>query len=370
MDSSADGASSNLCRWDSPGEQAALQPCAAELCILQYDTRVEAADESELHQGELGLLMRATRLMCQSTLGCSYLRKPPSNEITPYWAKVQMMETSIVKLGCAASIWIDSDAVIHHRKPDMSWANQLFAGRDMFISADPCTHDFGLRALGGARSVSSLAHSCTTRWRATFNAGIFGIRNSAIGRGILRSWLAKFHPANWHLAVDGTWQCQHPDNRTCPYAGKDYEQAAFTHGEDAPARAFAESISSVPACQINTPCYTRRTADCRGAHTCHFLGNFRTNLSTAYLQSDEDPNGAAAGNCDHAAVIRCNAAPVLPFSRIVALCDEARRYDNTSSLAACPLSANEEGADAVLAGSPALAADVGDHAIGLEREDW
>jgi len=112
-------------------------------------------------------------------------------KISPYWVKVFLVDKYLSQYDYI--IWLDSDAVI------FNWSLLPTLEKDFIYTTDPPSFNYVTYG--------------------TFNAGIFIVKNSSIGRAIISDWKAGYDPEKWSFT--GTWNC--PDQ----WAGPSYEQGYF-----------------------------------------------------------------------------------------------------------------------------------------------
>jgi hypothetical protein len=117
-------------------------------------------------------------------------------DLPPYWRKVKAVNDAIVSDKYRGVLWLDTDAYIHNN--DIELGSLLEDGRDIYIANDTTNNKF--------------------------NAGVWLVRNTDVGKKIMTTWLSKYNPSAWKKKEDGKWTT---DSR---WSGIDYEQGAFEEG--------------------------------------------------------------------------------------------------------------------------------------------
>ncbi len=155
--------------------------------ILQYDDRNNSYNKK---------LMKLNKEYC-NLFGYNYLFFNSTDiSLPPYWIKVylakKLLEKNPTSKGC---IWLDSDAVIHQRTKPIEWV--LKEEKDFYLCPDP------------------------PLWSSPFNAGVWIVRNTSIGKSILIDWMKCYNPKNWSIGSNKKWKTKGK------WAGIDYEQGSF-----------------------------------------------------------------------------------------------------------------------------------------------
>ena len=115
--------------------------------------------------------------------------------------------------------------------------------------------------------------------RDRFNAGVFAVKKSEIGKKIVNEWIG-LESKNWKKDKKDNWVCKKSSVDSCPWAGKDYEQGTFIR-EIAPKyeKYLNESSSYVWDNDNNKNC---------NGKVKHFMGRRNTKQShiATYLKSN------------------------------------------------------------------------------------
>lgn len=184
-----------------------LTPGGSSVCIVQMDTRdlgpqysrYAANNEKTCHSSSVP----CTYIFSNGT-GASF--GPDAYPV--YWGKVFAVQAVMAEKDCGTVFWVDTDAVITTR--DVANLELAMEGKAMLVSTDP----FGFLA---SSSVSS---------NTSFNAGVWGVRNSADGRMLLNLWTSEYNGDKWTKTLGESgitqWTCS-----GCTWAGVDYEQGSF-----------------------------------------------------------------------------------------------------------------------------------------------
>lgn len=205
----------------------------AKLCIVQFDDRPIAKwDDS------LAVLATYNENRCHAMACCQYFFKSSIGAaVSPYWAKVlatkEVMDEN--RETCDYAFWIDDDASLH---PNTTVDDlvQLFGDKSFVLAPDPPCLEQTMKI------APQLCHPMT------FNAGVWGVRQSAWGRLLMSTWAMQY-PANntWTKdASSGKWVCKFANKQSCTWAGNQYEQGAFVSKIMANST-LANQIRSVPA---------------------------------------------------------------------------------------------------------------------------
>ena len=138
---------------------------------------------------------------------------------------------------------IDSDAVLMDRPQRLI---ELLGDKDFLMSPDPPV------------------------WGASFNAGVWVVRNTVRGREIMSRWASLYRASEWRQNASGSWDCSVNHNQnTCTWAGENYEQGAFIQNI---LPIFAYSMQIVPQTVLNG-IFTKELDD--GVVVYHFMGHFK-----------------------------------------------------------------------------------------------
>jgi len=162
---------------------------AGMYAVLQYDNRPLSE--------EYLILQKSNRDYCERH-GYDYLFYQRTFDIPPYWVKVLLVRHILLTGRYKGVLWLDTDAVIHNSSLSLYGLTRLKSDRfHFYYSAD------------------------NPRWSSPFNAGVFLVRNTRIGRHIMDTWLNAYNPLLWTNDVDLGWYTEGD------WAGPNYEQGAF-----------------------------------------------------------------------------------------------------------------------------------------------
>lgn len=116
----------------------------------------------------------------------------------PYWRKILELEQCMKNNPTIDYVmWLDSDAFLSKFSVlKMQRLLEKHKDRSMIISGD------------------------MPPWTSPFNAGSFIVKNNAIGKTMMKEWIATYHPNKWTYH-DSKWTTE------CIWAGEEYEQGAF-----------------------------------------------------------------------------------------------------------------------------------------------
>jgi hypothetical protein len=143
--------------------------------------------------------------------------------LPPYWWKVAMVEELMSRKDVDNAyafdyvVWMDSDSFVHD--PDTP-VRHFFkdSASSMVVCPDP------------------------PGWGSDFMAAVFMIKNDAVSRSMMRTWMSFYNLNNWEKDVmGGGWKYVGQG----AWAGVDYEQGAFA-SYILPNPCFRKSIKSLP----------------------------------------------------------------------------------------------------------------------------
>jgi galactosyl transferase GMA12/MNN10 family len=153
--------------------------------VVQYDNRPLTDD--------FLALQKRNKEYCR-VHGYKYIFVRRAINMPVYWIKVrlvqQLLETRLYK----GVLWLDMDAVIHNI--GMSLDGFVVPGKAFYYSTDP------------------------PDWGAKFNAGVWLVLGTAVGRHIMKSWFESYDERDWVLRR-GKW------TTAGQWAGPVYEQGSF-----------------------------------------------------------------------------------------------------------------------------------------------
>jgi len=169
------------------------------LCVVQAD------DRSPDELGEQFELMERTRRRCEEDADCSYRRDYATDAHSTYWKKVRAMRDCVHDAeGCDACLYVDSDAVLN---APASAARRMLPHPSAHVGIVP---DWA---------------------RDRFNAGVFAVRTSEVGKRVMDEWLS-LESARWRRRSGeeggkAKWECVDERGEACQWAGVEYEQGSF-----------------------------------------------------------------------------------------------------------------------------------------------
>lgn len=174
---------------------------ATRVCVVQYDDRSDEA---------LGDQIRLTSInqrMCESDNASYTLHRTSPHILPPYWQKVQLASDALRSGKCDEVLYLDTDAVM--RQPPSKLVAEL-DDKSFLMSGD------------------------MPPWKASFNAGVWAVRNNEAGNKIIKDWLNTYDPTHWS-EVDNVWKCETKKcnsfgckNVKCKWAGPEYEQGSMS----------------------------------------------------------------------------------------------------------------------------------------------
>ena len=197
----------------------AVAPQWSELCLLQY---VLSRPHAKLHYEPL---LEHNARYCRHHPSCTLWQQVDEDRsLPPYWKKVFMVDAALngtfnpiaissvthipawwganngsrlpirphyVEHRCGAVAWIDGDAVITNHSFRLE--------RDVFSRSD----------------VSMYITTEPAKDQRRVNAGVFTVRNNAVGRQLIRVWASIYlyqARSHWQRQYGGEWVCMRP----CP----------------------------------------------------------------------------------------------------------------------------------------------------------
>ena len=152
-------------------------------------------------------------------------------KVPPYWAKIFLLADAI-KLGYEYVMWIDSDAVVDHKKMDLKVEEYWFQVTDQMTKKDT--------------NIFMIYSPDPPVWNSPFMAGVFVLKNTVLTKQFLQEWIdiwenqAKNY---WKQNKKGVWNCceifdpsgqeckrgkgrQVLEANKCEWAGINYEQGS------------------------------------------------------------------------------------------------------------------------------------------------
>jgi hypothetical protein len=136
-------------------------------------------------------------------------------DLPPYWRKVQAVKDAISSDKYRGVLWLDTDAYIHNNNIELG--SIVENGRDIYKSGDTTNNKF--------------------------NAGVFLVMNTDVGKKIMNTWRSKYKPSTWKKKDDGKWTTD------SMWSGVDYEQGSF---EQEVLPHFSANIKDMPKEYFNS----------------------------------------------------------------------------------------------------------------------
>jgi len=152
--------------------------------IVQYDDRI-------LSKVDKGLMAR-NKAYCEKHRYEYIFISEGYETLPPYWRKTQLVKDLLGTDKYKGILWLDTDACIFDM--DRKLSTLELAKYDFYFSKD----------LHGSK----------------FCAGVWMVKNTRIGKEILRKWMEAYDPSAWHRKK-GVWRTENT------WAGPMYEQGAF-----------------------------------------------------------------------------------------------------------------------------------------------
>lgn len=239
-----------------------------KLCIVQYD------DRSDEKLGIMKRLMHRNQSICELSENCEYRRYAhPATNRPVYWEKVLAVKDHMERNPhCSTVAYLDSDAVINSEAVDDIF--QVHDDKHFLYTND---YNWPLDPFHHFRSGSK------------FNAGVFAVRNTPIGRKIMQNWSDGYDASYWKK-TDQNWKCavNSPD---CWWSSTAYEQGMFLKTSLHDKR----NLQFVPAYQFNNN-KCDRLEDMKKADVCHFYGSSKKNIPEFLSKRFQHASNAEAGN--------------------------------------------------------------------------
>jgi hypothetical protein len=153
--------------------------------VVQYDNRPLPLNYKALQN--------INRKYCAHN-GYKYIFIKEEMNIPPYWRKVKIVQDLLKSNKYKGIFWLDTDAVIHNM--EISLDDLLVENKHFYYAPD------------------------RPRWITSFNAGVWFVLNTDIGKQIMDEWMKVYNKDDW-MQVDGLWKT------SGRWAGPTYEQGAF-----------------------------------------------------------------------------------------------------------------------------------------------
>ena len=241
--------------------------------------------------GTSGQHGHATQLLMARNRNISYLDHAryisdhPSSTtagLPPYWGKVLLVKEALRDVSCAYALWLDADAALHATPSKI--VSLMPEEKHMVIAAER-------RPIREFRTKNKPA--LNSEVPQEFNAGVFVVRNSRIGRHLIDEWLSLYPEELWtRNRTTGRWRCRQQGGQDCPWALKGYEQGAFA-AHHLRTESLSRQIHTVGWRMLNNPC--RDAADLDGVLVCHFSFYDKKKNIAPYVRSQAScmPGGHA-----------------------------------------------------------------------------
>jgi hypothetical protein len=259
------------------------------LCLVQAEDRPLLRDRTTAtNSGPVGTtgvaaLLATNRALCAADSNCTYVRHDGAyKHIQPHWRKVFVGSHVLNTSRCPAIAWLDSDAVLAGPPSDLLslLRPRVMEGGGVRVPIEQAedrryvwpTGVSRLPMLKSVHDIHFVGAGEGNIWNANlspFNAGVWIVANTRLGRAIMAKWVAAYtdhaaahwshDPAGKHTGQDDlSWRCTEPDKerpgqtRTCGFSKEYYEQGAFVKivlGE----RRFRHAIRLVPWHVLQSP---------------------------------------------------------------------------------------------------------------------
>jgi hypothetical protein len=199
--------------------------------IIQYDDR-----SPEKLQDFRWLIDRNARYAQSHGYDHDFVSCVDNMKLPPFWMKPFIVR-DLLTSSYDTVLWLDTDAVIH----------------DMNRSIDSLFDNTAAMVFSPDLPV----------WNAPFNAGVFACKKTALP--ILDDWCALFRREIWE---DENGE---PEFQGGEYAGRDFEQGAFSH-DILPKYRDSGLLLCLPWTRLQSPIPTE------DSFTLHFMANYRFNI--------------------------------------------------------------------------------------------
>jgi hypothetical protein len=192
-----------------------------KVLVVQYDDRKNIPPNLDK------LLKINKKLILEDTTADYLFINEPSNDLPPFWKKVQIIKEFLETKNYKYVMWLDTDAtIINLHKKLLNFIENLIENKDMLISNDmpPWTSD-------------------------NFNAGVWIVKNTNNGKKIMEEWLKNYRKDLWSKQ-GGKWSC-----KNCIWAKyPGYEQGVF---QEQILNKYKNNIKQVNWKYLNNPYYKK-----------------------------------------------------------------------------------------------------------------
>lgn len=226
------------------------------ICVVQAEDRPLLRDRSGTSEcGSVGCtgmarLLADNRALCEADANCSYVRHDSAfKDVEPHWRKVFIGSQVLNTTRCPAIVWLDSDAVLGGPPSDLlsllrppRTASLKQAEDRRYVWPDGMRPTQLAKASDVHMVVSGEGDVYNNRL-SPFNAGVWVVANTRIGRALMAHWVGVYReraskhwvrdPRGKHTGQDDlSWKCLQPGDRPgqpreCPFSKEHYEQGAF-----------------------------------------------------------------------------------------------------------------------------------------------
>jgi hypothetical protein len=217
------------------------------ICVVQAEDRPLLRDRSGTSEcGSVGCtgmarLLADNRALCEADANCSYVRHDSAfKDVEPHWRKVFIGSQVLNTTRCPAIVWLDSDAVLGGPPSDLlsllrppRTASLKQAEDRRYVWPDGMRPTQLAKASDVHMVVSGEGDVYNNRL-SPFNAGVWVVANTRIGRALMAHWVGVYReraskhwvrdPRGKHTGQDDlSWKCLQPGDRPgqpreCPFS--------------------------------------------------------------------------------------------------------------------------------------------------------
>lgn len=293
------------------------------ICVVQAEDRPLTGSRVIRNNAGIARLLDHNRAACNADENCTYIRRDRAfHNVQPHWRKAFITYDILNTTRCGAVAWLDSDAVFAGRPSELLsllHPNEvpIQQARDLRYEWPDSVKREVHKDVGhdGAHFVLAGENDVFKRELSGFNAGVWLVANTPLGRAIMHTWCNVWlqnashnwyrDPSKPHTGQDDmSWSCSQPDEHNrrrsrhtprCRFAGEQYEQGAFVTHVMADER-LRQGIRLVPWHVLQNP-HPRTIVH-------HFLGHptMKANLLQQffrYAPQDALLGGSAVGAGGH-----------------------------------------------------------------------
>jgi hypothetical protein len=172
--------------------------------VVQYDNR-------KLNN-HFKILTKINKKYC-SLYGYDYIFETKEYNLSPYWIKVKLVQDLLNTNKYKGILWLDTDAVIDDFSIGLDSISK--PNKSIYFSNELVT-------------LTDSKDRFKDRNKYRFNSGVWFVLNNNIGKLIINDWFNLYDSNNW-FKIRNKWVCKDKIiDKNCKWAGKDYEQGAFT----------------------------------------------------------------------------------------------------------------------------------------------